>query len=456
MKNKQKGFLGTATLIIIAIILAGGAYLYFTGVSKNNYDEQLAVLGAKGISNLLREDGDGASGIQKEITKRILNESTDIGEKIGLARILGESNTPEALATLSKVSFTTKDSELYRSVIEQMGRMGSTDSEQQIKEMTKVAKDSWGMVAKLEEVNPKLYYVFGSILAKLGNSDGINFLRSEAIRGGSTISALNSSGNISAKIAMDFSSMVQGRESISILTESLKINDPTSTEFVWSGQALASIGYEEGASALIEWAKNAPDSCGELAEIWLGNFKDTHAVEVMRGFSPLLKFQSQHVKDQVKKVAKKYQISYSITSSDVEVQKNTITDNEKINYAGKYTFTETGVQSTSKLAEYLLVIYKNDTVSKNVLHIYTDINEYKSTEILNIQAVDENGTLKIIFDSYNEDNSHSAFQKGDTLFTLIAIGENKFKINWNKMTPKIYQIEDLTNNFFVKHSYLAD
>jgi len=317
MKNKQKGFIGIPLIILIALVIAGGGFYAYTNYSKARYEEMVA--NPKNFSNLLSEGGMDAEFMQKEIAKRILNESGNEGERIGLARILGESNTPRALATLIKVIQSTKNQELYRGVVEQMSRMGYANSSEQAAQMTIEAKKGWETIAQLDGSNEGLYYIYGAILAKLGEPDGISFLRSEAVRGGSTISELNSSNDVPAKVAMEVSLAVQGQSSVLILADALKRNDPNSTEFVWSGQALSSIGYEEGASALVKWSQTAPDSCAELAGKWLGNFKDSHSVEFMKGFSPLLKFESQKVKDVVIKASENYS-SYPSVSLNTEIQ----------------------------------------------------------------------------------------------------------------------------------------
>ena len=325
MKNRQKGFIGIVAIILIAfVVIGGGTYFYFTNASKSNYDEQLLVLGPKGISDMLNQGGAGSSGIQKEISKRILNESGDIGERVGLARILGESNSPEALATLAKVVFTTKNTELYRSSVEQLSRMGSANSEQQAKQITDVAIESY----KNSTQKPELYYLFGGIIAKLGQPEGVNFLRGEAIKGGSTTSTLNASENKSAKTAMELSEAVKGRLAVPILANSLKINDTNSTEFIWSGQALSSIAFAEGATALLEWSKNSPDSCAELAGVWLGGFKDSHSIGVMLATDTSnIQFKSQKVKNEVLKAVTNYQKQYQSLSTstsekvDLEAQK---------------------------------------------------------------------------------------------------------------------------------------
>ena len=281
----------------------------YTEPSK--YDAQIVGSASKGISARLGQSAKGSAEIQVEFAKRLLNESGNIGERISLARVLGESGTSEALATLTRAIFTTKDSELFRSIIEQLSRMGRAKSSQQAAQMTFEIKKGWEAVATYEDSkrNLSLYYPFGGILAKLGDPDSVRFLRSEAVRGGSTISELKSSNNIPATVAMEASNGVKGLSSISILTDSLLLNDPTLTEFVWSGQALSSTGYKEGASALVEWAKTAPDSCAPLVEKWLSGLRDSHAHAYMKEINTIgksIEFKSPVVKDAVLKVASKY------------------------------------------------------------------------------------------------------------------------------------------------------
>jgi hypothetical protein len=326
MRNTQRGFVWIVVMVIIALaLIGGGTYYYLANASKNNYDEKFQILGAKGISNMLSQNQEGSNEIHKEISKRILNESGDTGERIGLARILGESNSPDALATLTQVVFTTKNLELYNSSVEQLRWMGSTNSEQQAKEMTGVAISSYINSDK----RPELYYPFGWIIAKLGEPDGVKFLMDEAIKGGSTISLLNASENESAKTAMELSNVVKGRSSVSILAESLKINDINSTEFIWSGQALSSIQFKEGATALLEWTKNAPDSCAELARIWLANFRDSHSMGVMLGFDVSnFQFKSQKVREEVSKAVSNYQNSYPSLSTP-SISENNNKENKK-------------------------------------------------------------------------------------------------------------------------------
>lgn len=463
MKNNQRGFIGIVVVIIITLgLTTGGVYIYKVYSSKARYEEIMS--NPKAASALLREDSRDAKFIENEIEKRVLDKSEDETERIGLIRVLGESNTPDSFATLIKLVHTAKEERLIRDAIHQMIGMGKLlYSKEHANEMARIAKEGWlanenvFAIENSEKVKTALYFVYANILAETDNAEAIIFLRDEAQKGGTIFEAAKANKSITVQVALESSKSIKARDnsSVAVLVESLKLNDPTLTEFVWSGEALAASGFEIGARTLVEWAKDAPDSCAELARDWLGNFKDSHSAEFMKNFSPLMKFRSQIVKNAVIEASKKY-YKQSSSSLDTEMSQSTNipASYEKVNYMGKYTFTETGVVTTSKVASYTLNISENKKVADGVLTRMDTMGEYKTTEVMRIKAVNENGVLKIIFDSFAENSvyhgSGDPYVKNDTLFTLVMIDRNKFRINWNRMTPVFFPVDDLINNFFVR------
>lgn len=259
-------------------------------------------LASKLISQQLSEYKNGAIDVQSDIASYIKNETEDERERIGLARILGESNTPEALGALTDALFITRSSLLQRSILEQLDRMGTRQSPEQVESMAKVAQDVWLKTSQRQEMAVALYPALAGILARLGNPAGVDFLRNQALDGGTTITELSMSNRDSSMAAMNASLKVRGTESLSLLTSALRMNDPQSIGFVWSGQALVSIGRPEATTALIEWSKTAPDSCAETAADWLGAVRDSRSHALVLEFATngeKLHFASSRVKNLV-------------------------------------------------------------------------------------------------------------------------------------------------------------
>ena len=484
MKNKQRGFVGII-LTIILVLIGGGTYFYLINTSKINYEEQLAILGPKGISNLLNQNSTGSSGIQKEISKKILNESGDTQERIGLARILGESNTAEALETLSKVIFTTKNEELYRNSVEQLSRMSDASSEEESKQMTDIAIASYKKSAE----KPELYYLFGGIIAKLGESNGVNFLRNEAIKGGLTISLLNTSKNESAKVSMELSKSIRGRLSVPTLANSLQINDPNSTEFIWSGQALSSIQFQEGAEALLNWSKNAPDNCAELAAIWLSGFRDSHSIDVMLALDiSNTQYVSQKVKNEVMGAVKNYKKQYQslintpapekidsatqkikiLKMIEDKIQNDTITIDDHVKFLAAFTilgdekitnqwniFITSSDMETAKKNKDILIYMLSD--KKQVPKILTiSIDQVRKNIIGKWQMVNDNQYLITYMGDGTYQNEGNSFNYG-TWKLLTNLKEEKDAASFERELPNsVYlKINEYSNDKYLSPMYYA-
>lgn len=245
-------------------------------------DRQLRARIVKGLSYRLRRAEDGAREILMQIAERLRDESGNEGERISLARVLGESDSPDALAILIETVRSTRNSNLSRAILEQLDRMGSPETPQQVSAMANVAKASWQDIVPNENSATALYAGLGKILAKVGDPEAVRFLRMEAVLGGMTIAALDASGSDSSVAAMNASFQVRGSANVPILADALRKDDPSATEFIWSGQALVSLGRPEATSAIIEWAKVAPDSCAETAAAWIGSVRDSRSHALVR------------------------------------------------------------------------------------------------------------------------------------------------------------------------------
>jgi len=263
---------------------------------------------SKWISQRLAESKQGTGDVGKDMARRLLDEAVDARERDGLARILGESNTPEGLSALTDALFSTPSSLLQRSIIEQIGRMGAHQSPEQVRAMTEVALDAWQKVGQKPEIGSALYSILSGLLAKLGDPEGIAFLRSQALEGGATVTELDASNRDASLAAMNASLQVRGTESITFLSSALQKNEPGSTEFVWSGQALATMGRPEATAALIDWAKHAPDASAESAATWIGAVRDSRSHALVRELAASgaqMQFASDRVKQAVLTSAKK-------------------------------------------------------------------------------------------------------------------------------------------------------
>jgi hypothetical protein len=273
----------------------------FTAPFDGTNIETIAAAG-KWISERLGEGADGAIDVYAKIRQRILDDTLDESDRVGLAKILAESDSPEGLEILVNALLNTQSSLLYRSILEGLSHMGSPRNQQQRGVMTTVAKVAWTTNPQSGDSALDFYPAIGAILAKLGEPEGISFLRDEAIRGGLTIAALEAMGSESSIAAMNASQQVCGDSSVPILTGALRKNDPSSTEFIWSGQALASLSRPAATSALIDWAKVAPDSCAETAAAWIGGVRDSRShvlVGELAKNGESLHFSSSRVKELV-------------------------------------------------------------------------------------------------------------------------------------------------------------
>jgi hypothetical protein len=245
-------------------------------------DPAIRAQAAKWISEKVGESASGYRKVHQEIAAKLLNEASDEGERLGLARILGESNTPEGLATLVETVLSTRNLPLQRSIIEQLGRMGGRRSPEQVSALSEAAVNAWQRIPDRSDLQPALLSTVSGILAKLGEPVGISLLRTQAVQGGTTLAEFDAKASDASQAAMNASLQVRGPQSVPLLTDALQKSDPTSTEFVWSGQALASMGRPEATSALIEWAKGAPDSCAETAAAWIGAVRDSRSHALVR------------------------------------------------------------------------------------------------------------------------------------------------------------------------------
>lgn len=265
-------------------------------------DRQARALTAKALSNRLAQSGAGSREIHAEISQGLLDESGNLSERVGLSRILGESNTPEGLATLTAVGLGTRNSALFRAVLEDLDCIGSPGTPQHGRALAAVAQSSWEAIVPGENPTQLLYSALGKILAKVGDPGAIRFLRVEATRGGLTITALEATGSESSIAAMNASWQVRGAAIVPVLTDALSKSDPSATEFIWSGQALASLSRPEATSALIEWARIAPDLCADTAAAWIGAVRDSRSRALVRELAASgddLQFASSRVKEAV-------------------------------------------------------------------------------------------------------------------------------------------------------------
>lgn len=265
-------------------------------------DPETRAQAAKWISEKLGETADGSMDLQQEIGTKLLNEVGDEGERLGLARILGESNTSKGLSSLVDAVLSTRNPALHRGIIEQLGRMGNGQNPDQVAAMTQVAVNGWQRIPERPDLRPGLLSVMSGLLVKLGDPAGISLLRSQAVQGGATLAEFDNKANDASIVAMNSSLKVQGPQSVPLLAGALKKSDPTSTEFVWSGQALTSMGRPEATAALIEWAKVAPDSCAESAAAWIGAVLDSrsHALVIeLAASGAQMQFVSSRVKQAV-------------------------------------------------------------------------------------------------------------------------------------------------------------
>ena len=282
------------------VLTLGGLWALYT--QPAGVDPQTRAQAAKWISEKLGEAVSGSEDLQQKIAAKLLNEAGDEGERLGLARILAESNTPEGLSTLVNAVLSTRNPALQRSIIEQLGRMGSGRSPEQVAAMTQVAVNGWQRIPERPDLQPGLLSVMSGLLAKFGDPEGISLLRTQAVQGGATLAEFENKANDASIVAMNSSLKVQGPQSIPLLKGALQKSNPTSTEFIWSGQALASMGRPEATAALIEWAKVAPDSCAETAGAWIGAVRDSrsHAlVSELAASGAQMQFASSRVKQAV-------------------------------------------------------------------------------------------------------------------------------------------------------------
>lgn len=265
-------------------------------------DPETRAQAAKWLSERLAESASGSMDVQQKVAAKLLDEAVDEGERLGLARILGESNSPEGLSTLVDAVLSTRNPVLQRSIIEQLGRMGGRRNPEQVSAMAEAAVNVWQRIPERSELEPALLSVVSGVLAKLGDPVGISLLRTQAVQGGNTLAEFDGKASDASLAAMNASLQVRGPQSVPLLTAALLKSDSTSTEFVWSGQALASMGRPEATSALIEWAKGAPDSCAETAAAWIGAVRDSRSHALVRELAASgaqMQFASSRVKQAV-------------------------------------------------------------------------------------------------------------------------------------------------------------
>ena len=269
-----------------------------------------AILG-KAISCKLQMKTELGDSVYTEIASVVLNPAADEGLRMRLVGILAESGSAEALRILLDSLKESNSRPFVRKVIEGVSYMGSRIyTERDDSAVTDVARSYWQEFSASESAPASLYNSLSGVVARIGTAEGVQFLLSEAIRGGTDIEALEKNGSEASIAAMNASRGVRGGHAIPALQQSLRLSDPMSTEFIWTGQALASLGRPEATSALIEWAQTAPDSCAQLAGVWLSSVRDSRSQALMRQMNSTgktLQFRSASVRDAVFAAASKFE-----------------------------------------------------------------------------------------------------------------------------------------------------
>lgn len=231
------------------------------------------------LAQLLRTDP-GKADVLMEIDRLISDSAVSESTRIALARMLGESATPEGVMRLLEMNRQNQSSATVRhAAVEALGDIASHRWDETYREeLTPSLVKAWEQAG----TDPELRRALGKAIAEAGSPVGVEVLFSMMLSAGTTAEELRNSQNDDVWTAVEAINHITNPGAIEPLSVYLQRSSVGGLAYLAAGSVLANMGRVEATQRILEYAQSAPESAAPYVQSWLSQVKDTKSLRLMR------------------------------------------------------------------------------------------------------------------------------------------------------------------------------